>query len=601
MKSFFASLCASLVALIVFFVGGAFLLFVTIALIAASGEKTPTLADGTYLVLDLTAVFTDAPREFEREPFGGFWGRGPGRLQLREVLRALQRAESDDRVAGLFLTGNVVADGYGSGFAAMRELRAGLEAFRAAGKPIVAYGDLILTRDFYLMSTADELVLNPFGFVAMPGLAAQPLFFADAFEKWGIGVQVLQTGAYKSAGEQFVRRDLSPENRAQLQELIDELWEELRGATAASRRLEAAELQAIVESVDVPRGEIALRTGLVDRLAYFDEVLADLRTRTGVEDPSEPFRQMTLGEYAKLPGAPLGRAGRRERGRVAVVYAEGEIVDGESERGWVGGDTFARELRRLRHDDDVRAVVLRVNSPGGSATASEAILREMRLLRESKPVVVSMGSYATSGGYWISTAADRVFAEPTTITGSIGVFGVLFNVEQLAGKIGLTTDTVKTGRFADATSPMRPKTDEEMKAFERVIEWFYSAFLDRVAEGRKLDRRRVEELAGGRVWTGRQAKEFGLIDEIGGLTAAIAYAAERAGLGERPRLVEFPRTRQFSEVIDDLLNRSPREFSRTRHPLAPVWQDFERTARSLQRFNDPHHVYARMPVDIVVR
>ena len=421
---------------------------------------------------------------------------------------------------------------FGSGYAALRELRTALEEFRGAGKPVQAYLTQATTRTYYVASAADNLALDPYGMILMPGLASQPMFFAGLFEKYGVNVQVTRVGKYKSAVETFTRRDMSPENREEVTQLLGDIWRELLADIARTRRLEPAGIQEVVDREGLIRAQPALEGKLVDRVAYRDEVYDDLKTRTGRAGSKEPFRQVALDQYAKQlkdGGAETGRKAAA-KGRIALVYAEGEIVDGEGQIGEIGGSELSRTLRRLRQDPNVKAVVLRVNSPGGSASASEVIQREVRLIREVKPLIVSMGSYAASGGYWISAPADRIFAESSTITGSIGVFGLQFDVQRLAADFGVSFDTVKTGRFADALTITRPKTPEEMAVLQRMVDWIYGEFVAKVAEGRKLTPEQVEAIAQGRVWSGREALARGLVDEIGGLEAAVAHAAKRAGL-----------------------------------------------------------------------
>ena len=286
--------------------------------------------------------------------------------------------------------------------------------------------------------------------------------------------------------------------------------------------------------------------------------------------------------------------------RIAVVYAEGEIVDGEGDSGDVGGSKFSRELRKLRQDDDVKAIVLRVNSPGGSASAAETIQREVRLAKKVKPVVVSMGAYAASGGYWIAADSDRIFAEPTTVTGSIGVFGVQFDVKKLANDFGVTFDSVKTGKFADAITISRPKTDEELAVFQRMVDWIYGEFVRKVTEGRKLKREFVEEIAQGRVWSGSEAKQLGLVDELGGLDAAVAFAAEKAKLGTNYRLVEFPRQKELLEAVQEFLGKIVPENVRAPGIAAKIALRIESELKMLKSFNDPQGVYARLPLNLAI-
>jgi len=339
----------------------------------------------------------------------------------------------------------------------------------------------------------------------------------------------------------------------------------------------------------------------VDRTAYRDEIIDELKERTGVAKGSkDTFKQVSLAAYATAVPDRVDMAGSASN-QIAVVYAEGDIVDGEGQMGEVGGLRFSRELRQLRQDDRVKAVVLRVNSPGGSAAASEMIQREVRLTMAVKPVVVSMGTVAASGGYWISTYANRIYAEPTTITGSIGVFGMFIDVQKLANNLGLTWDAVKTGKLADMLTISRPKTPEELEIFQKMVDWIYSEFTAKVAQGRKLDIAKVREIAQGRVWSGTDARKLGLVDEVGGLSDAIAYAARQARLGNNFRLVEYPHKRPLAEVINEMLRGAGPDQSSDHAALTTMLNDLRRECRTLQEFNDPHGVYARLPVDIIVQ
>jgi protease-4 len=433
--------------------------------------------------------------------------------------------------------------------------------------------------------------------IYMPGLGAEPMFYTGAFEKFGIGVQVTRVGKYKSAVEPFIRKDLSPENREQLQKLLDDVWGELVDATAAARGMTKAELQTIVDREGFIRADAALAAKLVSRVSYRDEAFEELKARTGLKGSSKNFKQIALPEYIDLIEGAHATKLNSSASKIAVVYAEGVIVDGNGEHDEIGGTRFARELRRLRQDSDVKAIVLRVNSPGGSASASEHIQREIRMAKQAKPVIVSMGSYAASGGYWISTYGDKIYAEPTTITGSIGVFGLMMNVEKLAGNLGLTFDHVKTGKYANTMTISRPKTDEELALIQRAVDWIYSEFIKKVSESRKLELSRVQEIAQGRVWSGVEAKNLGLVDEIGGLDAAIAYAAEKAVLGSKYQLEEYPAHKEFAEVIADMFGGIKPASSRA-GAITTMVDAMKDELRSLEQFNDQQGIYARLPVDI---
>jgi len=609
MKNFFSSFFATLAALVVFFLGGSFVLLLLLAAMAAVGEKTVVVPHGSYLVLDLSANLQDKPEQMQglEDLADAFDGGGAHSLQLRSVTRALQAAAADPDITGLYLHGHFMPIGYGSGFAALRELRDAIIAFKASGKPVEAYLTFASTRDLYVASTATELTLDPYGGVLAPGLASQPMFFTGLFEKLGIGVQVTRVGKYKSAVEPFTRKDMSPESRAQTQKLLDDLWQEISTGIEQSRSLPAGTLQAAMDRQGILQAEDAHRLKLVDRVAYIDTVLAGLKKATGVKSARDPFRQIALKDYAKLVSTDGLVARRREGGRldlggtggkVALVYAEGDIIDGSgNDQNYVWGAKLARQLRQIRHDSSIKAVVLRVNSPGGSATASEAIQRELRLLRKDKTVVVSMGTLAASGGYWISTYADRIFAEPSTITGSIGVFGMFFNIQGLANdRLGLTFDTVKTGKFADLATIARPKSDEELAVFQRMIDWTYGQFIAKVAEARKLDPAAVQEIAQGRVWSGAEAKKLGLVDELGGLDAATKFAAKRAGLGDNFHVIEVPRPKQFAEMLSEALEGRKRDLTST-SAVGVLVEEFTAALKTLAHFNDPQGVYARLPLE----
>jgi protease-4 len=575
------------------------------AAISGTEKSGPSFERGSYLVFDLSTNISDAPAPIDLSVFGG----KRDTVQLRTVTRALRSAAKDDRIAGVFMTGDLTPAAFGSGYAALKEVRAALNDFKASGKPVMAYLTYATTKSYYLASTASDLAIDPYGVILIPGLSSEPMFFADAFEKYGINVQVTRVGKYKSAVEPFTRREMSPENREEIQKLLGDIWSGLLADIGPNRNLSPEKLQATVDGEGLIRANVAKENGFVDRVAYRDEIFDLLKAKTGRAGSKEPFKQVTITDYAKV-AKDVVDAPKKERdgskptgrgGRIAVVYAEGEIVDGEGDAGEIGGTKFSRELRKLRQDENVKAIVLRVNSPGGSASASEVIQREIRLLKKVKPVIVSMGTYAASGGYWISAYGDRIFAEPTTITGSIGVFGIQFDVKKLANNFGITFDSVKTGKFADALTISRPKTPEELAVLQRMVDWIYGEFVTKVAEGRKLEPARVEEIAQGRVWSGAEALNIGLVDEIGGLDAAIAFAAEKAGLGKNYRLVEYPRQKELLEAIQDFLEHNVPRYAHSTGLSAKIAERIEAELKTLRAFNDPNGIYARMPISMNVR
>jgi protease-4 len=599
MKAFFASFVGTLLALAAFVVASVVLLFGGLAVLATLGEQPVTVANGSYIVLNLDGVnLTDAPPLIEEGGLGWLLSSdAPKPMALRRATQTLREAAQDKRIRGVFVTGMFTPDSYGTGFAALHELRDALADFKKAGKPVKAYFDEMGTSELYVASVAQELVVNPFGLVVMPGLASEPMFFAGAFEKWGVGVQVTRSGKFKGAVEPFIRQDLSPENREQLGVLLKDLWGVIVDDIAEARGVSPAAVQALVNAEGLIAPESAQRGGLITAVGYRDEVLKTLHEETAAE-AGDPFTQVAFSDYEKLLKA---KPAPESEASIAIVYAEGEIVDGEGEQGEVGGAAFARELRALREDENIAAVVLRVNSPGGSASASEEILRELRLLKEDKHLVISMGSYAASGGYWISSFGDWIFTEAATVTGSIGVFGLQFNVQELGSKVGITWDRVQTGELAGVMSSARPKSPVELAVFQRLVDHTYDEFLNRVVEGRSLKKEYVQEIAQGRVWSGAQALEHGLADEIGGLGAAIAHAAKLAEITGEPRIYEYPSTQPLGMALKELMNGNTHPETRLRGPLGGLARQVETQVRSLGRFNDPRGIYVRLPLELITR
>lgn len=597
MKQFLTSLLGSLVALFIFSVGAVLLLVGIVGALVSAGMRhaEPAAAkveNGSYLVYDLSSNITDAPPEFD---LGDFNRDETPTLQLRPVLRALRVAAHDDRIKGLLLIGSFNPVGMGSGYGALTEVRNAILAFRAAGKPVRAYLDFATTKDYFVASAANEIDLDPYGIVYMPGLATEPMFYAGAFQKYGVGIQVTRVGKYKDFVEPFTRENLSPAAREETQRLLDDLWGTIKLSIARTRHLTPGRIQAAADRDVMLRADEAKQSGLVDRVVYRDQVIDAIRAQTGSDPGGKTFRQVALADYIRQMRPYVGSGD----GKVAIVYAEGDIVDGEGDYNEIGSVRFAREIRALRQDDSVKAIVLRVDSPGGSASAAEDIQREIRLAREVKPVVVSMGSYAASGGYWISTYGQKIFAEPDTITGSIGVFGIQFDIQKLASDHGITFDSVKTGRFADTLTIARPKTPEEMASIQSIVDWVYGQFIRKVADSRHLPVAQVQEIAQGRVWSGVEAKRLHLVDEIGGLGDAVRYAAQAAGLGANPPLIEFPRQRSLSEAIAALLGHAMPEMNESGSGLAGrIEAEAKAELATLASFNDPAGVYARLPLTL---
>jgi protease IV len=567
-----------------------------IAITAASREASSRVEQDSILTIDLAQEITDSssttnPGEVIGQALSGSSPRNA--IALRTVLETLERAAKDDRIAGIYLSGNINPTGLGSGLATLQEVRQALQKFRESGKPILAYDTTGWSeREYYLTSVADQVLLNPTAALEFNGFSVETTFFAGALQKYGVGVQPIRAGKYKSAIEPFTRTANSPEAEEETQKLLSDLWNNFLTTTAKSRNLKPQQLQTIADQQGLLMADQAQAAKLIDKVVHEDEVLAELQDLTDEPKDTDTFRQISIGDYARTVELTARRP--FSPNKVAIVYAEGEIVSGKGTPGNIGGDTLAEQLRELRLDDDVKAIVLRVNSPGGSATASARIAREVMLTKQKKPVIVSMGSYAASGGYQISTYASKIFAAPDTITGSIGVYGLLPNVKNLANKNGVTWDVVKTGRFADSTSISRPKTPEELAISQRVVDRLYDQFLTIVAESRPIPSQKVASIAQGRVWSGSSAKSLGLVDELGGLEAAVQSAVDAAKLGDDWELEEYPQGSSFeARLLRKLFSRS--QLNTARDPLTVELQKLQADFKVLQLMNDPLGAYSRLP------
>lgn len=600
MKEFFRTFFACLLALFFTAAMAGLFMLVVFAMLAATGQQTATVPKGAVLVFDMSANIADAPSQGSSEEIIAelTGGDGPRRLELRSVLEAIEAAATDERIKAIYLEGAFAPSNYGSGYAALREVRTALEHFRASGKPVIAYLVAPSTREFFIASTASKLVLNPLGIIATPGISAEVIYWGGFFKKYGVDVQVAKAGRYKSAGETLSQEHMSEPEREQLTEILGDVWNDYIGTVAQARKLTPEALQAVIDAEALIPAEKAREVGLVDVLADFPVVLDELKGITGETRADKTFTQIALHTYiaAREPNPAAKVSGPQ----VAVIYAEGIIVDGEGTPDQVGGDRIAREIRKLRSDDDVKAVVLRVNSPGGSAIASEVIRAELKLLHERKPLVISMGTVAASGGYWISTVGDRVFAQNNTITGSIGVLTVIPNLSELAGRFSLNVENVKTARHADIFSIMQPREPGSMEIIQGFVDSIYTKFIDRVVEARKLDRGVIEGLAEGRVWSGADALSHGLIDEIGGLREAIKAAAAKAGL-DSYRVTDHPASKTFLEKLMEQIAEGGTTPLAARGPAAEIRRLVEDGLEWSAMLTDPTGVYAIMPEMITLK
>lgn len=514
-------------------------LLILLLLFAAAAERAPPLQLDTTLILAPEAMVVEQySTDAVERSFNRISGDGIPEVQLRDLLRAIDGAASDARINRILLRPDSF---YGIGFASQRELAQALARFRAAGKEVIAYAEYLEQRQYFLAAAADEVLLHPEGLIWLEGLARYSNYYREAIEdKLGARVHVFRAGEYKSFGEPYVRDSASAEALEADRVWLNDLWQRYLGDIAQARGLDAAELQAAIdhagERLQAAGGDPAgwaRELGLVDELVSEDVVEARLIERGSADDGQ--LRQIDLTGYLNAIGD--GGLAAAAPATLAVVVAEGEILDGEQPPGTVGGRSTAQLIREAREDEAVKAVVLRVNSPGGSAFASEQIRRELQLTREAgKPVLVSMGDVAASGGFWIAQAADQVFADPSTITGSIGVVGMFFSMPDTLAKLGIRTDGVATTAIAGGFDPRRPFNPQIGSMIQAMIDKHYGDFIRLTAEARQREPAEIDAVARGRVWSGQQALDHGLIDTLGGLHDTLAAAAARADLGERYQL-----------------------------------------------------------------
>ncbi|HMC97517.1 MAG TPA: signal peptide peptidase SppA [Flavobacteriales bacterium] len=579
--------------LIVIFIG---MLAAMGASFASQGQSTK-VEDGSVLHLTLDDEIVDrGDKDKFNLDFGPF--QAEGRTGLNNILASLEHAKSDDHIEGIFLDLSSVS----TGFATLREIRQKLMEFKKeSGKPVVAYAEFYTQGAYYLATAADAVYLQPKGELDYRGLRSEYMFFKGLFEKLDIDVQFIRgsNNKFKSFGEVYTEDHMSEANREQVRLIMDGLWSEHLAAVSEQRKIAPARLNEIADSLLVNNADAAARLGLIDGVKFRDEVLDILKERMSL-DAKKKIEFVELGHYVRSFDANGGddEKKKNEQGKLAIIYAQGGIGSGESEDGSIGSTTISEAIREAREDSTVKAIVFRVNSPGGSGLASDVIWREVKLATAVKPVVVSMGDVAASGGYYISAPATKIYAEPTTITGSIGVFGIIPNMQGFfKNKLGITFDGTKTHHYADMLTVSRPLTADEKAIIQRYVDEFYNGFKERVADGRHMTTAQVDSIGQGRVWTGTDAKARGLVDEIGGLEDAVKAAATLANL-EHYETVEMPHQKSVLEqILGDLKGE------------ARMWVASEYLGEDVQLLNQYRRaievkkqmgIQARMPFDLIV-
>jgi protease-4 len=517
---------------------------------AASSEKPLTVEPHTVLLanFDLPVVDRDPENPYADFNFMNFNG---GKMGLNKILENIEKASKDENIDGIYMNLTSIS----AGAASIEEIRNALIKFKESGKFLIAHADYYTQGTYYLASVADSIYLTPTGELQWLGLSAEPLFFKRALDKLGIEAQIIRAGEYKAAAESFMYESLSKENRAQISAYTSSIWGTLVKNISSSRNLDSGELNRLADQMVVSNAEAALEYKFVDGLKYFDEILSDLKTLTAT-DQKKDLNAVTLKKYTKAP-KKRGEKKGLSKDKIAVIYAGGMIVTGNGSDNNMGADKLAKTIREARRDSSIKAIVLRVNSGGGSALASEIIWREVKLASEAKPLIASLGDVAASGGYYIVAPARKIIASPNTITGSIGVIGILPNVKEFMNdKLGITSDVVNTNSHSDLGSIFRPLDPGETAMIQKEVLGIYKNFISRVSEGRNLSIEQVDKIGRGHVYTALDAKEIGLVDDFGGLNTAIEIAATEAKLVDY-RTVDYPKLddpfdafiKQFTEDV----------------------------------------------------
>ena len=524
MKSFLKYTLATITGIIICSILFFIIMLASFSAMVAIGNKTTSVPENSVLVLKAGVAIPDRS---DNNPVSGLdlvnMTVNPA-TGLNDILKNIKKAAEDPKIKGILIENGLIP----SGWATTEEIRNALVKFRESGKFVIAYTDYILLQEGYYLSTAaDKIFINPSSTVDFKGLSGEVMFYRDALEKMGIEVQVTRHGKFKGAVEPFMLDGLSDENEEQIRAYVGSIWSHVVSGIARSRGITEERLNQLADSLVGYSPEGALKCGLVDGLLFRDALNDTLKILSGMTT-DDKINLVQMSKYTRVPEQNKMVSAKN---KISVIYASGSIVAGKGTGNNIGGNAFSEVIRKERLDSNVRAIVLRVNSPGGNATASDLIWREIHLASKVKPVVISMGNYAASGGYWISTPGTKIFASPTTITGSIGVFGLLPNTDKLMDqKLGISTETVKTNKNSDFPSVFRPMSTYEKQVMQMNVDKIYNDFLDKVSAGRNMSREAIDSIGQGRVWSGANALEIGLVDEAGGLNAAIESAASLAGV-----------------------------------------------------------------------
>ena len=538
--NFLRNLLAAIIGCLMAF-GIIFVMFVVLISLLGSDEETVSVKDDSVLELQLQLPIADYVGSSDASPFSSLFDESQG---LDEILKAITVAKSDDRMKGISINNNFML----AGLAQTQAIRKALLAFKSEGKFIYTYADFYTQKDYYLASVADSIFINPVGVMDFKGLSSEVLFYKDLQEKTGVKMEVIRHGKYKSAVEPYLENEMSDANRTQIQELIQSLWNSMVVDISKGRGISETNLNMIADTLGGRSPEYAKKSGLLDDIVFYDEYEQKLSKALAISN-DEDINYISLDDYAVYANK---KELKSSTDKIAIIYAQGEILYGEGGPDYIGQGIINKALIKAREDKNVKAVVLRVDSPGGSALTSDIIWREVELTKQKKPVVVSMGNVAASGGYYIAAGADKIFAEPTTITGSIGVFGTVPNISELANDIGVNAEQVGTNLNSVDYSLFEPMSAAFRNQIQESIEHTYTTFLERVAQGRSISVVQADSLAQGRVWSGVDAKRIGLVDELGTLEDAIVAAADMAKL-DIYSIRKYPKYKSgFERFMEDL-------------------------------------------------
>ena len=561
-----------------------------IVFIGAAGSLFSSMSTDKFIlqnnsVLNLRLDGAIVERVAEPDPFTSMLSsQYPSAMGLNDIVSAIRKAKSNDNIKGIYLDTRA----FSASMATLAEIRSELENFKESGKFIVSYADTYTQGGYYLASIADKIAINPQGMLDLHGLSSTPIFFKDALDKLGVKMQIFKVGTYKSAVEPFTQNEMSKENREQVNSYLNDAWSFKRSDFAVSRSLSEYQIDTIANKMPMLQStEYLLTANLVDTLLYETEMKDYLRELLDIEED----KKIPSATVANMKSVKTKNIQKTEN-TIALLYANGNIITGTGSSG-IQDKYIVSQIEKLKNDDDIKAVVFRINSGGGSAYASEQIWKAVEDLKTEKPIVVSMGDVAASGGYYIACNANSIVAQPTTITGSIGIFGMIPNLEGTTEKIGIHTETVKTNEFADFGNLTRPFNEKEKQLMQNYVETGYDLFLSRCAEGRNMDKDTLALYAEGRVWTGNQAKNIGLVDELGGIERAIEIAADMANLGKSYVVFEYPK---LSSPIEELLNPAKEELAAKtiKNYLGESFELF----MLLKNIKDQDYIQARIPFEL---